>query len=315
MWVYGSGFPKSLDVSKAIDKAAGATREVVGIYKQPDNANRRAGSGPRIKDQVGEFGYSGSLDVTASATEAAKEWEGWGTALKPAWEPIIVARKPFKGTVATNILEHGTGGLNIEDSRIGFANPADESESKIKNRHADFNSGPRDNKVFGEDNRNRAADGNYDPPGRFPANLIHDGSEEVLERFPQSSVTGKRSERSKDAKVGNTNWLHDNHQSTEYIDKGSAARFFYCAKASKAERGKDNNHPTVKPIALMRYLCRLITPPGGTILDPFMGSGSTGLAAFLEEFAFIGIEKELPSFKIARNRVGQIQQQCDYFGE
>lgn len=228
------------------------------------------------------------------------DWEGWGTALKPALEPVTVARKPFKGTAAANVLEHGTGALNIDGCRVPFAGEQDERESKQKNKHGDFGSGPMSNKVFGEYKKDRD---NYDPTGRWPANLIHDGSDEVVALFPESSVTGKRSAKSQSAKVNGTNWLTGNHESTEYTDQGSAARFFYCAKASKKDRGEGNNHPTVKPTELMAYLCRLVTPPGGIVLDPFMGSGSTGKAALREGFGFIGMEMDPDYFEIAKTRI------------
>lgn len=228
------------------------------------------------------------------------DWEGWGTALKPALEPITVARKPFKGTVAANVLEYGTGAINIDGCRVPFAGEQDERESKQKNKHGDFGSGPRSNKVFGEYKKDRD---NYDPTGRWPANLIHDGHDEVVALFPESSVTGKRSAKSQSAEVNGTNWLTGNHESTEYTDQGSASRFFYCAKASKKDRGEGNNHPTVKPTELMAYLCRLVTPPGGIVLDPFMGSGSTGKAAMREGFRFTGIEMDPDYFEIAKARI------------
>lgn len=228
------------------------------------------------------------------------DWQGWGTALKPALEPVTVARKPFKGTIAANVQAHGTGGLNIDGCRVSFAGEQDERESKQKNKHGDFGSGPMSNKVFGEYKKDRD---NYDATGRWPANLIHDGHDEVVALFPESSVTGKRSAKSQSAEVKRTNWLTGNHESTEYTDQGSAARFFYCAKASKKDRGEGNNHPTVKPTELMAYLCRLVTPPGGIVLDPFMGSGSTGKAALREGFGFIGMEMDPDYFEIAKTRI------------
>lgn len=228
------------------------------------------------------------------------DWQGWGTALKPAIEPVTVARKPFKGTIAANVQAHGTGGLNIDGCRVPFAGEQDERESKQKNKHGDFGSGPMSNKVFGEYKKDRD---NYDAPGRWPANLIHDGHDEVVALFPESSVTGKRSAKSQSAEVNGTNWLTGNHESTEYTDQGSASRFFYCAKASKKDRGEGNNHPTVKPTELMAYLCRLVTPPGGVVLDPFMGSGSTGKAAIREGFQFVGIEMDPEYLAIAEARI------------
>lgn len=228
------------------------------------------------------------------------DWEGWGTALKPALEPVTVARKPFKGTIAANVQAHGTGGLNIDGCRVSFAGEQDERESKQKNKHGDFGSGPMSNKVFGEYKKDRD---NYDATGRWPANLIHDGHDEVVALFPESSVTGKRSAKSQSAEVKRTNWLTGNHESTEYTDQGSASRFFYCAKASRKDRGEGNNHPTVKPTDLMAYLCRLVTPPGGVVLDPFMGSGSTGKAAMREGFHFMGIEMDPEYLAIAEARI------------
>ena len=186
------------------------------------------------------------------------DWQGWGTALKPALEPITVARKPLVGTVAANVLEHGTGALNVDGCRVG--------------RDTDDVSGWSQTGSKASANRamsggNYARDAKPDAAGRWPANLIHDGSEEPCALL------------------------------------GDAARFFYCAKASKADRGEGNNHPTVKPTDLMRYLCRLVTPPGGIVLDPFMGSGSTGKAALLEGFQFIGIEREQQYLDIARARI------------
>jgi site-specific DNA-methyltransferase (adenine-specific) len=247
-WVYGSGFPKSLDVSKAIDKAAGAEREVVG-KKHVTNAAQGKGLGHG--DLIGGKVVAGFIDITAPATDAARQWQGWGTALKPALEPITVARKPLVGTVAANVLEHGTGALNVDGCRVG---------SKGGTKRGD---GP---KWSGSSFDCHSSIESINA-GRWPANLIHDGSEEPCTLL------------------------------------GDAARFFYCAKASKADRGTDNQHPTVKPTDLMRYLCRLVTPPGGIVLDPFMGSGSTGKAALLEGFQFIGIEREQQYLDIARARI------------
>ena len=260
-WVYGSGFPKSLDVSKAIDKAAGAEREVVGTYTVYGTAakGKRKGRAAAASDQGSATGCSKDLAITAPATEAAQKWKGWGTALKPALEPITVARKPFKGTVAANVLEHGTGALNIDGCRVGTSKQVPASAST------------RPNAIFGRGigSLGTGASGSgFDPNiGRWPANVIHDGSDEPCQLL------------------------------------SDAARFFYCAKASKADRGAENKHPTVKPTELMRYLCRLVTPPGGVVLDPFMGSGSTGKAAVLEGFRFIGIEREAEYLEIARGRI------------
>ena len=312
-WVYGSGFPKSLDVSKAIDKMDAAEEQQARRYrftewvrstgitsKQIDKATSTnmcghyttAASQPAIMTREhleacrhllgevpawveqeadirsvesknfaerevvgqkivnGEEGTAGGyqngiasvrgsdisiqrqINITAPATDAAKQWEGWGTALKPALEPITVARKPLVGTVAENVLQYGTGAINVDGGRV--------------------------------------------VGGRWPANFIHDGSEEATDLLKDS------------------------------------ARFFYCAKASKADRG-DNHHPTVKPTDLMRYLCRLVTPPNGIVLDPFNGSGSTGCAAVLEGFQYIGIEREAEYIAISEKRIQarskQVQEQ------
>jgi DNA modification methylase len=255
-WVYGSGFPKSLDVSKAIDKARGAERDVVG--SRSVSVDQWTAKG---REAFARGESAALVDITAPATDEAKQWQGWGTALKPALEPITMARKPFKGTVAANVLEHGTGGLNVDGCRV---------ETHGVDRPLRQNTG-RTGNIYGAGLHGSMSIGTT-TEGRWPANLIHDGSQEVLDLFPAST-------------------------------SGSAARFFYCAKASKADRGVDNKHPTVKPTDLMRYLCRLVTPPGGVVLDPFMGSGSTGKAATLEGFDFIGIDLDAEYVAIARGRI------------
>jgi len=359
-WVYGSGFPKSLDVSKAIDKRGGnvATftefRDAVKAAMRRNNVSRQrlqdalgnfmlshyltAGSQPAVpvlrdyriirdtvglghkfddlfndeaeREVVGQGKRQGGppqpmwgdddgrkWDITAPATDEAKQWEGWGTALKPAMEPITVARKPLIGTVAENVLAHGTGALNIDAARVG-------TETISVSGKGSFAEWQKTTKGFTQND----VGVNTTHNGRWPANLIHDGSDEV---------------------VGLLN---------------EAARFFYCAKASKADRdagcegmeerkankngsglgrqcsldarkesaGDDlirsrNHHPTVKPTELMRYLVRLVTPPGGVVLDPFMGSGSTGKACVLEGFGFVGIEREPEYMAIAQARIDAVQ--------
>ena len=251
MWVYGSGFPKSHYVSKAIDKAAGVEREKVLVPTKPGNTR-----GDRGISYAGET-FSGFTDITAPATPAAAEWSGWGTALKPAWEPIIVARKPLCGTVAENVLTHGTGGINVDGCRVASGDQISAVTGKATL------GGTRDGydrpwkhdpaALASRQERANAAIEKANTLCRWPANLIHDGSEEATEGM------------------------------------GDCQRYFYAAKASKADRDARNHHPTVKPTALMRYLCRLVTPPDGMVLDPFMGSGSTGKAALLEGFNFTGI--------------------------
>ena len=195
--------------------------------------------------------------------------DGWGTGLKPAHEPIVMARKPFKGNVANNVLEWSTGGINIDESRVDFVSEADKAESINKNQHADFGSTMGTNQIYGD--YSMLEPQNYNPTGRFPANIIFDDE------------AGK---------------LLDGQYE-------GASRFFYCPKSSKKDRneGTDNNHPTVKPTDLMLYLIRLVTPKGGITLDPFMGSGSTGKAAIRGGFDFIGIERENEYFQIAEGRI------------
>jgi DNA modification methylase len=266
-WVYGSGFPKSLDVSKAIDKAAGAERE----------RYERAAFGGTFSDDNGTtYGTALSNDP---ATEAAKQWQGWGTALKPALEPITVARAPLSGTVAANVLEHGTGAINVDGCRVPGVLEGDPNRFK-KTDGGEF--------VAKFDNAPVVR-----TEGRYPANLIHDGSDEVVGLFPESNgqqgqVTGKEPS----SEVNNVYGDFNGRPSTvPRGDTGSAARFFYCAKADPSER-RNSKHPTVKPVALMRYLVRLVCPAGGVVLDPFAGSGTTIEAARLEHCRAIGIERE-----------------------
>jgi len=288
MWLYGSGFPKSMNIGK-----------------------------------------------------------GWGTALKPAHEPVVMARKPIKGTVADNVLKHGTGGINIDDCRIDLSEGDDprlggKGTWKTDKMAKDVYVGG----YAGEDQGSSEL-------GRFPANVMHDGSEEVLKGFPNTkSIKGKP----RTATIKNQTRLNNSQEvfvNNEYEDEGSAARFFYCPKVSKNERNRGlggfeekefaastgaqnkikdeknydksqsfgmnkikkyrNTHPTVKPIELMKYLCRLVTPKGGIVLDPFMGSGSTGMAAKDEGFDFVGIEREKEYFEIAETRINASSPLLDFF--
>ena len=312
MWIYGSGFPKSHNISKGIDKAAGVEREVIG-----QKITGRALGGSNWKD--GDAGGQEFVPITEPSTDEAKQWEGWGTALKPAHEPMVLARKPLVGTVAANVLTYGTGGLNIDGSRVGSdVMPASSGEALSNGKYGD--------KVWDTPEKT----------GRFPANVIHDGSDEVVALFPNASGSKPHLYKNNSG-MG----IHDTEKGTfgkgevlgGYNDSGSAARFFYCAKASKRDRNegldgfeakfaptmsdgiggrehneetatkKLNHHPTVKPTDLMRYLCRLITPPNGTVLDPFMGSGSTGKAAMYEGFKFIGVEMTDEYLPIAKARI------------
>ena len=327
MWLYGSGFPKSLDVSKAIDKAAGAERKVVGKHLEPTKS---------IYSQ-GKAVMSPDVDITAPATPAAQQWDGWGTALKPAHEPICVARKPLIGTVAENVLEHGTGGINIDGCRIGTA---DTRSSSYKMTSKGLNG-----QGFGTGKMDYSRDGMAGSAcGRFPANLILDPEAGAM----LDKQSGDRPNGARPNQVG-TEYKNDGEIYGKYGpkqfgnspgDSGGASRFFYCAKASKEDRDEGledfklhkkkwgtfqdgrphcsedyeyegqgrNIHPTVKPTDLMQYLVRLVTPPGGIILDPFMGSGSTGKAAVREGFKFIGIERDGEYIPIAIARINAPQQ-------
>lgn len=258
MWVTGQGFPKSMDVSKAIEKKHGA--------------------------------------------DAAAQWDGWGTCLKPAWEPIIVARKPLDGTVAHNVMTHGTGAINIDGCRVPTS---DKLGGGMRAGGADgvwdrpFMHDEKAQADFVE--RKKANVAKSESLGRFPANLVHDGSQEVLELFPDTNPSRKGRPRSGRSGTG---WGMT-HTGSEYDDAGSAARFFYCAKASKRDRGEGNDHPTVKPNALMRWLVRLVCPQGGTVLDPFMGSGSTGVACVQEGMRFVGVDMDEHYCEIANARISK----------
>lgn len=294
MWVYGSGFPKSMDVGKAIDKALGAERKVIGEHPNP--AGNKAGGNSLNMSVVGmpEKAY-----ITEPATDQAREWDGWGTCLKPAWEPIIVARKPLDGTVAHNVMEYGTGAINIDGCRVGT-----DGGTRAVNFHGETGN------VYGNGSHPKN-DIQSTGKGRFPANLVHDGSQEVLELFPEVARSTKcrqaRSPRKTDV-YGLYSMEKKDSPMVGYEDGGTAARFFYCAKASKKDRGEGNDHPTVKPNALMRWLVRLVCPQGGTVLDPFMGSGSTGVACIQEGMRFVGIEMDEHYCEIANARCRKEQQ-------
>lgn len=287
-WLYGSGMPKSHNVSKAIDKAAGAVREIVGRRTDGRYANPMPVSG-RSAGIMGEVVARVAPDITSPATPDAEYFDGWGTGLKPAWEPIVVARKPFNGSVVRNVLAYGTGVMNIDACRVG-------TETKT---NASAPSADRNGFIKGFVVGTESVTHDY---GRWPANVIHDGSDEVLDSF---AVFGDRKACMSPslARPNGTILGGRRGQGNLPMDAGTAARYFYCAKASKAERN-GSKHPTVKPLALMRYLCRLITPVGGTVLDPFAGTGTTGQAASMEGFQYILIESD-PQYCIdARNRIG-----------
>jgi len=325
-WIYGSGFPKSLDVSKAIDKMNGDERPVVGVST--------AGVGNTAASMHKEKGFASSrektFNLTSAASAASAAWDGWGTALKPAHEPIVMARKPLeKGlTVAQNVLKWGTGAINIDKCRVDLNGETLEMMRPPRNLDND--------PAAPQTNRGTEPFAYSNTTGRFPANVIHDGSDEVLAGFPHTSSGKVTSD--KDAYGDGSMFLNGvSNQSNQHGDSGSAARFFYSPKASKYDReaglreaglreaarptmgngiggqpnqqieNNRNHHPTVKPTDLMQYLCRLVTPPGGLILDPFLGSGSTMKAALIERFRCIGIELNPEYAVIAEARCKQLQ--------
>lgn len=316
-WLYGSGFPKSLDIGKAVDGLQGNERSVI---RTRTNGNK--GGGAKTYDDDNYV-----WDKPFIETRGTSEWEGWGTALKPAHEPVCMARKPLSGrTVASNVLKHGTGGINIDGCRV-------KTEELLIG--GQYSGGERQNANCYGKHKNLPKESFTQPTGRFPANVIHDGSEVVVREFP-ITASGKMKQHIDGGSFNVYGKMYPRDVET-IGDSGSAARFFYCAKASKSERdyGLDgftlkvkqtqmrgnngtgeknfkggfqdqimkNDHPTVKPVALMRYLCRMVTPRGGTVLDPFMGSGTTGIAAKVEGYSFIGIEREEGYCKIAEARI------------
>jgi DNA modification methylase len=256
-WLYGSGFPKSHDISKAIDKRLGAERNRIKFAQSNT-----------WREKEGRMDRQATIPDNNPVTPEAKQWNGWGTGLKPANEPIVVARKPIsEKTIAENVLKWGTGGLNIDGCRVGWKDERDRKNgwraspsNDDENEYSSFKSGS-----FGKQNEQ----------GRFPANVILD--EEAGKLLDEQSG----------------------------ILKSGASRFFYCAKASKKERGEGNNHPTVKPVSLIKYLVTLVTPPDGVCLDPFMGSGTTAVACIKTNHKYIGFELLEEYCKIAEKRLSK----------
>lgn len=324
MWIYSTGFPKSHNIGKAIDKIEGNEREILGYKGSFVSSGGQLNGENTRTDRFYDRGNS--------------EWEGWGTALKPAHEPIVMARKPLsEKSIAENVLKHGTGGINIDGSRIGT--------EQILTHHA-----PKGTFAGGEPDRGSSTD-YYENTGRFPANIIFDEEAgQLLDEQSGISKSNKRKKVSDTISKPNIDFGGGiKNMENEYDDKGGASRFFYCPKTSKKDRNegleqftpktdrqkghgldricgncgtsmlkpqdckceepdwitppKLNSHPTVKPTDLMRYLINLVTPKGGTTLDPFMGSGSTGKAAIRCGVNFIGIEKESEYMEIAKARI------------
>lgn len=344
-WVYGSGFPKSLDVSKALDAqvltGGSHSRNIKDAISQRPGESRETATLPNNGVMSGD--RRGGVTNDNVATDAAKQWEGWGTALKPAFEPIVLARKPVNTTIAKNVLEYGVGGINIDGCRVEAEEGGRPHRVIAALRDdVDYNGGVLAGRLDGSLGSSKAVGSTSQ--GRFPANLIHDGSDEVVSLFPDSKgqlAPVKGTEKSHTGETG----IYGTYGRTSFDKReegeASSARFFYCAKASSADRDeglddfelrkaaglpmrkagvetvgegldgtktfrdtkRKNIHPTVKPVDLMRYLCRLITPPGGTILDPFTGSGSTGKAAMYEGFNFVGVELMQDHIEIAEARI------------
>lgn len=323
MWIYGSGFPKSHNIGKAVDKLQGNEREDLG-----PNPNGR----PNCEDE--QPTTMGGKYKWSNITKGQSEWEGWGTALKPAHEPIVVARKPLsEKSVAENVLKWGTGGINIDESRVG-------TDDKIKG----IKGHKSDGEVGKEYDTMRKEDWEPNNEGRWPANIILDEEAgKVLDEQSGISKSTKIISKGFSSAGSNEGWKRKSHtliSERGHNDSGGASRFFYCPKASKKDRDegldgfedkessvmigqeggtlyrdngtpilpaiRKNNHPTVKPTQLMEYLIKLVTPKGGTVLDPFMGSGSTGKAAVRNGYNFIGIEREEEYIKIAEARINNI---------
>jgi site-specific DNA-methyltransferase (adenine-specific) len=330
MWVFGSGFPKSLNVSKAIESGTGRPKDIRRMQMGEDYVP--SGRGPENYDYPGQETMNGATAPWVPFTDAGKDWEGWGTALKPAHEPICVARKPLAGTVVANVLAFGTGALNIDACRVGVDSTRRATLKVMSSRGAAGDS------FANQDHRYADRLSSYptgSDAGRWPANLVHDGSDEVRAAFPDAKgqqgdlVNHGKSRQSPNGIFGGMRPALD-HPARNDTDT-NAARFFYCAKTSRADRNEGlvtgrapavatgatmrdresadwparngNHHPTVKPTDLMAYLVRLVTPPGGVVLDPFMGSGSTGKACMREGMQFIGIEMEPDYLAIAKARI------------
>jgi site-specific DNA-methyltransferase (adenine-specific) len=371
-WVYGSGFPKSHNISKAIDKMHGSEREIIGQGKAGKGFNKVKGFGDNTSKSDD---FTSEWDVTKASTEEAKEWEGWGSALKPANEPIVLARKPLeKGlSIAENVLKWGTGAINIDGCRVGNEKrtiPVFSDDKKTDETSFNLNSNIQHHRE-------------ETTQGRFPANFImthhpdckcqffkYEGEEEINEEWTcvedcpikildeQSGTLNEQGISKSDNKSGwQNNYVGGNGvnavQRKLYLDKGGASRFFYIAKANKWERnfGLDgfeekqttgggggignyledinsasgkygsekapnkNIHPTVKPIKLMQYLVRMITPPNGIVLDPFAGSGTTGIACKIDGFNFVGLELSEDYTKIANARIESFQEENVFIDE
>lgn len=304
--MYGQGFPKSQDISKAIDKAAGAERTMRVNERWAERYPNGPGGNKTGGDRSDKFSQCKSISgnpllTSDPVTSEAQKWSGWGTHLKPSCEPWILVQKPLsENTIAANVLKHGAGGLNIDAARIDLQ-PGETTHGLGKSQSKNPNTS------FGDMGEKRVGDPNiHSTQGRFPANVILDeDAAKVLDE--QTGDLGKSSGGSASTPKGfgefggGTRTVEK--RDPGFGDSGGASRFFYTAKASKSEKGEGNGHPTVKPIKLMEYLIKLITPPGGTVLDPFMGSGTTGVAAIRNGFKFFGIDQDKQYSEIAIGRL------------
>lgn len=294
-WLYGAGFPKSQNASKALDRQLGAVREVVGSNPNAAGRTKNITGGNLCSSHADD---RGAVDVlTSPATPEAQQWDGWGTALKPAVELICLARKPFAGNLAQNILRHGTGALNIAVSRVGSDGGTHKHDAPKHDSRGVFGNG-----LNGGGGKGREIDA-----GRYPANVITDGSPEVLDAFAafgerQSTETNANGRDYSSAVESEGALFGHRKQGPLYADAGTAARFFYSSKADAADRA-DSRHPTVKPVDLIRYLVRLVTPPGGRVLDPFAGSGTTGEACMLLGYDCTLIERDATHAADIRHRI------------
>jgi DNA modification methylase len=330
MWIYGSGFPKSQDVGKSIDRSANKKDPNYGTTKHSIvSTEGDSVGGQRCK--VCNKGVNGNTALQCKEdpcglkysyqTEEAQQWQGWGTQLKPAHEPIALARKPMTQTIAKNCQEWGVGALNIDATRVPYEN-AQDIETYLNNKKGPMERstaedgegiGMFEGKVgYKTIKREVSAEQDLPEQGRFPANVIHDGSDEVTSLFPHTKSGGVKPEygtKTENEKYGS---LYPSGRSspngTFESNEGSAARFFYCPKVSRRERhlGHDetgNNHPTVKPIELMKYLIKLVTPKNGRVLDPFNGSGSTGCAAVDLGHHYTGIDLDQHYIDISHKRI------------
>ena len=303
MWVYGSGFPKSYNVGKAYHGKMVTGSASWNKWKEAGltDVNAKMGYAKICKDQGARpTDYQSeehqSTREAGDKVEIDNPYEGWGTALKPAHEPIVLARKPLsEKSIVDNVIKWGTGGINIDKSRV-------QTGEVIKGGGTTNNKGRAALGARIDVINSKSTVVEPHTEGRFPANFIHDGSDEVLEGFPQTAGNhgGRVAPNQYSFKVGEKS---TGFSTNAKQDMGSAGRFFYCAKVSKSERGEGNNHPTVKPVKLMSYLVNLVTPVSGTVLDPFMGSGSTGLACKQEGFDFIGIDLDKDYVNIAKARI------------